>query len=214
MHFGTASQPSSRLASVGLVIGLHVLMVYGLSSSLVRDALQKPSVTPQLAVLKDPTPPPVQPLPVQQSQPLATPVTAVVRVPDVPTFDTMPLMAVPTQPSFSQSHEAAPSGSTATPEPTAPIHTSRPAVQAAGMLCAVMPRPELPPQALEGQAELRVLGTVRGGRVTGVEIQALRAFSDRRAQRALLASVEHTMRSGYQCASDGVFVQEFVFRVD
>jgi protein TonB len=213
MHFGTASQPSSRLASAGLVIGLHVLMVYGLSSSLVRDALQKPPVTPQVTVLKEPLPP-VLPVPVQPSVQLPTPVTPVVQAPELPIMDTAPPLAVSAQTDLSLSHDVAPRGGAATPEPTAPLSPPRPAVQAAGMLCAVMPRPELPPQALEGQAELRVLGTVRGGRVTGVEIQALRAFSDRRAQRALLASVEQTLRSGYQCASDGVFVQEFVFRVD
>jgi len=212
MHFGSASQPTSRLTSVGLVIGLHVLMVYGLSSSLVRDALQKPPVTPQVTVLREPTPPLPPPVPVQQSVDLPMPVTPVLQTPEVPVTETA--LTVPAQPSLSLSHETAPRASTATPEATAPLSQAQPAVQAAGMLCAVMPRPELPAQALEGRAELRVLGTVRGGRVTGVEIQALRAFSDRRAQRALLASVEQTLRSGYQCASDGVFVQEFVFRVD
>ncbi len=212
MPASLASSTRSRLTSLALVAGLHVLILLGLGASLVRDALLKPPPGPTEVTVLEPEPPTVEPLP-----PLRVPHAGPAK-PDLPELP-LPLVSIETvQPTISVQpvQPEAPPLREPRPGPAAlpaePVAASLP--QAAGLLCPTQARPQLPAQATEGSAHLRVLGTVRGGRVVAVQVHSLRALPERRAQRALLAEVEQTLRQGYACSQDGVFEQEFVFRVE
>jgi protein TonB len=201
----------SRLTSLGLVAGLHALIVLGLSAGLMRPAAKAPPPPPQVEVLREelPKPKPVKPL-VDEAAPQA-PVIAQVPLPDEPREAT-PIITV--APGEQITPRPAEPGPARVPDGSASVVPAVVQPQPAGLLCPTQARPQLPASAQAGRAELRVTGTVAGGRVVAVQMDVLRALPDRRAQRALLAEVDQTLRSGYACTQDGQFVQEFVFRVD
>jgi hypothetical protein len=89
---------------------------------------------------------------------------------------------------------------------------SRPDLRRAGMACVKMSRPELPALPWRGQIELRVLATVRDGRVRSIahrSIQTNQAIPTRELF-VLLSSVE-TALAGYECPGEHVFEQSFRF---
>lgn len=89
---------------------------------------------------------------------------------------------------------------------------SRPELPRAGMVCIKMSRPELPALPWRGQLELRVLATVRDGRVRSIahrSIQMNQAIPARELF-VLLSSVETTL-AGYECPGEHVFEQSFRF---
>lgn len=215
MSYG-AEPPSmpSRLTSFGLVAALHGLILFGLSAGLIRDALRPPPGPTQVEVLKPEPPPPEPPLqPPRQPDPTQA-MPRAIELPPVPdiVWQDPPESAIAVRPADAQPAV----GDTLPPRDRAPdlppALASEPV--SAGLLCPTMSRPELPALAQQGTALLRVLGTVRGGRVVAVQTTTLQALPDRRAQRALLAHVEQALRSGYACTQDGQFEQEFLFRVD
>ena len=65
-----------------------------------------------------------------------------------------------------------------------------------------------------GEAAFRVVGTVKAGRVTGVDIQALRGNLDGKSRRALQSAISSALRDSYECPGDHVFEQEFQFRIE
>jgi hypothetical protein len=218
MQFG-ASHPaalSSRLSTLGLVIALHVLIVLGLGAGLIGGALKTPPAPLQVDLPTQLPPPEPESLPLpRQALPDAPPVQKV-PLPEVPPVsDVQPPISVQPTTQFDGAVDLQPraaasgSGSSGAEQPTA--QSSNPV--SAGLLCPTQARPELPALAQSGSAHLRVLGTVRGGRVVAVQMSVLQALPDRRAHRALLAGVEQTLRSGYVCTQDGQFEQEFLFRV-
>lgn len=212
MPASLAPSTRSRLTSLSLVAALHGLIVLGLSAGLLRDALQAPPGPTRVRVVDEPTLPPPQPVPLppQMTPRVAPPVLAPVPVPPIaiePSANAT--SALPLSPETPALRDPLPATRSADPSPVA---ASTP--QAAGLLCPTQVRPQLPSLASEGSAHLRVVGTVRGGRVVAVQLHTLQALPERRAQRALLAEVEQTLRSGYACSQDGVFEQEFLFRVE
>lgn len=210
-----ASTPSmqSRWTSWGLVAALHVLLVLGLGAGLMRDALKPTPAPPQLDILKPPPElPPPEPQPLLRDADPKAPLLPPVPLPDhweivrdTPLISTRPLEPGPLEPL--QPTRSLPLAPPADPLPQAS------APRSAGMLCPTQVRPQTPATTQEGRAHLRVTGTVQGGRVVAVQMQSLQALPDRRAQRALLAEVERTLREGYACSQDGVFEQEFVFNI-
>lgn len=80
-------------------------------------------------------------------------------------------------------------------------------------LCRAMPSPQLPVVQWKGQALYRVVGTIRAGRVVGIEVTPLRAGVDPLAQRAFVSSIEQALRT-YDCPGDHVFEQAFQFMVN
>jgi protein TonB len=202
----------SRLTSLSLVAGLHLLMILGLSAGLIRDALSPPPGPTQVRVVDDALPPP-EPLPLP---PTATPRVAL-PTPSLPLVP-IPLIAVEASPTAISSQPLQPDAPPwREPQPAPPSVSTVAAAstpQSAGLLCPTQTRPQLPGLATEGSAHLRVIATVRAGRVVAAQLHTLQALPERRAQRALLAEVEQTLRSGYACTQDGVFEQEFLFRVE
>ncbi len=217
MHFGS-SPSSSRWTSLALVALLHLLMVYAISTGLIHRVVQTINPPPQVKMVDEPLKPPQDPpkLPLKDVV-IERPDVVRVPTPLIPPIDSaLPPIQVVANDVLPPVTDGPAKNGTGTPGPGINVVPEAAKAQpvSAGMLCSVMAKPELPASALEGMAQLRVQGTVRGGRVVAVEVQTLQALPDRRAQRQLLSSVENTLRSGYQCSNDGVFSQEFVFRVE
>lgn len=213
MQAAQLAPSSGRLTSIALVIGLHVLIVAGLSAGLMKVSAQAPQPPAQVEVIDDSLPPPEPPPPLPQLRDATpqAPLIPIVPVPEHPSeqapnitlrpAEQAPAIVFEPQPAPRQEGRVEPALAASTPQP-------------AGLLCPTQARPQLPALAQEGSAHLRVLATVQGGRVVAVQLTTLRALPERRAQRALLAEVEQVLRSGYACTQDGVFEQEFLFRVD
>uniref|UniRef100_UPI0018E98447 hypothetical protein n=1 Tax=Pelomonas sp. KK5 TaxID=1855730 RepID=UPI0018E98447 len=109
---------------------------------------------------------------------------------------------------------AAPAAATAAPRAPAPAPAAAPAGPVkAGMVCTKMGKPEAPSLSWSGEAAYKITATVKAGRVVSIEAQPLRSGVDRKAQRALLASIESTLKDTYECPGDHVFEQEFVFKI-
>ena len=83
-----------------------------------------------------------------------------------------------------------------------------------GMVCTRMGKPELPPVNWSGEALFHVLATVKGGRVTATEIQALRGGMDARTRRALQGAIDTALKDSYECPGEHRFEQEFQFSVN
>lgn len=205
----TLAKPS-RLGSLTAVVLLHAVAISMFASGLVLRAPAPKPERPQVD-LKEPDPPKVDPLPVAKVAPLAFDKVQVIEVvpPEVPRQDAAESPIRVQAAENPTPHEALPRGPVApalvepTPVASGPV--------AAGLLCSRMPAPEMP-VALDQPAELRVLGTVSGGRVVAVEFAGAKGLTDRRALRQLQQAVDRTLREGYQCSSEGRFEQEFVFK--
>jgi periplasmic protein TonB len=101
----------------------------------------------------------------------------------------------------------------AAPAP-APAPVAKPTKITAGMVCTKMGKPEAPSVNWSGEALFKVTATVKAGRVASMEVQSLRSGVDRKAQRALIAAIQDTLTSTYECPGDHVFEQEFQFRIE
>ncbi|MBB5205599.1 protein TonB [Inhella inkyongensis] len=204
-------EAGSRLGGLGFVIVLHAVMIYALASGLVQRITQPPPKTDVRVVVDTPPPPVEPPRPVVRAE-----------VPDAPrTLWTPPIAQwVEVQPANrieADPHSHTPPRDTPAQRSAAdstPTQHLVAGLQSAGLLCPVMAQPEMPALNVSGVATFRAVGTVQGGRVVDVQLQALRALGDRRAMRTLAASVERALREGYQCSQDGQFEQEFLFRID
>lgn len=207
----TASQPASRLTGIGLAIGIHAVLILGFASAFVMPKHTDPLPPPTVQVLKDPPPKqpeptPVHADPVQPRDPVVTLIqpdenlvikdNTVVAVPnDVPrTPSPGPTVALNTRPT-----EGAPAGPAPIPK--------------AGAVCTRMTSPEMPNVNFAGEAMFRAVATTHGGRVTGIEIQALSGGIDNRSLRAFKGAIERALGS-YECPGDVRFTQEFNFRLE
>lgn len=207
-------QPKSYLG-IGLVVALHLAGIYALSAGLVRPA----ATPPEIITLKplppdiDREPPPPEPLPVVKPT-LQDPQRILVPPPDIS-------IAAPQEPSLISTAalptESAPpthSGPTTTTAVAPPLTgVTAPPMQAAGAVCSVMPKPDVPAVNWSGDAVLQVMATVRGGRVVGTDVRVAQGALDGKTKRSLQRSVESAL-AGYQCQGDAVFQQEFAFRLD
>jgi len=105
-------------------------------------------------------------------------------------------------PALAQTPAPAPA---AAPAPAGPVR--------AAMVCTKMGKPEVPSLSWTGEALYKVTATVKAGRVVDIVFVSLRAGVDRKAQRALTAAIESTLKETYECPGDHVFEQEFQFRI-
>jgi protein TonB len=99
-----------------------------------------------------------------------------------------------------------------TPAPAPPAPPKRTGPVTAAMVCTKMGKPEMPSLNWSGEALYKAVATVKAGRVTSVEISALKGGVDRKAQRAMIAAIQQTLTETYECPGDHVFEQEFQFR--
>lgn len=197
-----------RRAGVAVVVGIHVIVGWGLASGLgsqMMAAVKKPleAVVLQEVVLPPPPPPP----PAKQE-----PAKQMVQQ-SAPPPPFVPPAEVQAQPSV----EAPVVQASVTPPPApAPIAPPAPApapVQSAKMdltvACPTQAKPQVPEKALRDglSGTVRAQATIMGGVVSAVEIQS--------GPRVFHAAVREAMQK-YRCtAPDGtVAMQAFEFRVD
>ncbi len=214
MNFAQENQAGSRMTSFGIVILLHVLMIWALASGLARKVVEAVKGPIETKVIEEVKPPPPEPEKIVPPPPdLKAPPPPFVPVPEIQVQAPPP----PNAPVV-QSTTPAPAVDLRPAPPPAPAPVAAPApVQntkvSAGMLCPTLVKPEMPAINYEGTAEYKVLGTVKSGKVVAVEVAVKRGVPDRRAQRQLITAIENAVRE-YKCTTDGVFEQEFVFKIE
>ena len=214
MNFSQEKSGSSRFTGFGVVVLIHVLIIWALASGLARTvvAMVKGPIETKVIeeMVKPPPPEKVVPPPPDMKAPpppFVPPPEVQVTAPPPPNAIQAPVSNTPPP-----TREVA-----ATPPPApapAPAPVARPAKITAGMVCTKMGKPEVPAVNWSGEALYKATATVKAGRVTAVEIAPLRGGVDRRAQRALIQAISDTLKDTYECPGDHVFEQEFQFRIE
>jgi len=211
MELSRLSPAPARYTGIGLVIAVHVVAITALSVAFI-----KPAPKPQHPLEFRPVPkapePPQQPVDrVKAPQPVITPVPLPpIPIPEAPTITPDPIPHEP-NPTAVPVDRTAPTGTATVATP--PIAKPQAQPQAAGAVCSVMPRPEVPTVNWAGEAVLQAVATVRGGRVVTSEFRVLQGALDSKSRRALQRSVEAAL-AGYRCQGDAMFQQDFAFRLD
>ncbi|MDN3922058.1 energy transducer TonB [Roseateles violae] len=215
MNFAQEKQGASRFTGLGIVILIHVLIIWALASGLARKAVEMVKGPIETKVIEEkvkPPPPPEKVVPPPPDlkappPPYVPPPEFQVTAPAPPAVIQAPTSSVP----------PATTTVAATPPPAAapaPAPAPKPAKITAGMVCTKMGKPEAPSVNWSGEALLKVTATVKAGRVVSTEVQSLRSGVDRKALRALIAAVNDTLASTYECPGDHIFEQEFQFRIE
>jgi protein TonB len=214
MNFAQEKNGASRFTGIGLVILIHIVIVYAIASGLARkavEAIKGPIETKVIEEKVKPPPPPDKVIPPPPDlkappPPFVPPPEFMVTAPAPPAVMAAPTTSVP-PPTTAVAAKPAPA-------PPAPAPVAKPSKITAGMVCTKMGKPEMPSVNWSGEALYKVVATVKSGRVSAIEVTSLRSGVDRKAQRALIASIESTLRDTYECPGDHVFEQEFQFRLE
>lgn len=200
--------PGSRSLGIGLVAGLHVLAFVAISSALHYTPPKPPGDT---VVKLDKTPDKPLP-PVQRIEPVqpkwTVPDISRITPPDIPVSPPPVTPTVITDPTPPHAEQG---GLTAV---VAQVTHQSTAVQSVGAACTKTQTPELPALDWSGDAVFHVVASTEAGRVTQVEIQALRGGMDGRTQRQIKTAIERALRDGYVCPGNVRFSQEFEFRIE
>lgn len=214
MNFAQEKQGASRFTGIGIVVLVHVVIIWALASGLARKAAEKIVGPLDVKVIEEkvkPPPPPEKVVPPPPDLKAPPP-------PFVPPPEFQVTAPAPPAPAIQSTQVAPPATSEVRPAPppapAAPAPAPRPAKITAGMVCTKMGKPEMPSVNWSGEALYKAVATVKSGRVTAVEITSLRGGVDRKAQRALVQAIEATLRDTYECPGDHVFEQEFQFRIE
>jgi len=199
-------QQGGRRVGVGVVIGIHVIVGWGLASGLGHEmvaAVKKPLQAVVLQEVVLPPPPPPPPPPKQQQPPKQVVQEAAPPPPFVPPAEVQAQPAV--EAPVVQSSITPPPA----PAPIAPPAPSAPAKMDLTIACPTQAKPQVPEKALrEGLSGIvRAQATIMGGVVSAVEIVS--------GPRVFHAAVREAMQK-YRCtAPDGtVAMQAFEFRVE
>ncbi len=219
-----ADDPRRHAWGLGLVVLLHVLVIYALVNGLARQVVDVVRVPVVARLIEEVAPPPPPPSP-----PPAAVVAPVKRLPPPPAVVPPPEVAVAPPTPAAPTITAAPLAPVSVPVelppalPTAAIESAapasgvgRPQVLAAGIACSRTPPPVAPSVSTEIKGSLFVIGTLKAGRVVQVDIDrnTLKGVPDRRTMRAFINAVEVAMKEGYVCTGDGVQIrQEFFFDI-
>lgn len=215
MNFAQEKQGASRFTGFGIVVLIHVIIIWALASGLARKALEAVKGPIETKVIEEkvkPPPPPEKVVPPPPDlkappPPFVPPPEFVVTAP--PPVNTPAIQSTQVAPPQTEVR-AAPA-----PAPVAaPVAAPRPTKVTAGMVCTKMGKPEAPSVNWSGDALFKVTATVKAGRVASMEIQSLRSGVDRKALRALQQAIESTLKDTYECPGDHVFEQEFQFRIE
>ncbi|RQO63359.1 hypothetical protein DBR47_02115 [Paucibacter sp. KBW04] len=216
MNFAQEKNGPSRFTGIGVVVLIHVLIGWALASGLARKAVEMvkgPIETKVIEEVKKPPPPPEKVVPPPPD--LKAPPPPFVPPPEFQVTAPPPVNA----PAIQSSQVAPPQQvAKAAPAPApvaAPVAAPKPAGPLrAGAVCTKMGKMEQPSVNWSGEALYEVTATVKAGRVASMEVKSLRAGVDRKAQRAMIALIESTLKDTYECPGDHVFVQEFLFKID
>ncbi len=212
MNFAQDKAGSSRLTGIGIVIAIHVLIVWALASGLatkIKEAVKGPIDVKVVEEKVKPPPPPEKVVPPPPDikappPPFVPPPEVVVTAPPPPT-QTVAVQST-TPPPAQEFRPAPPAVAPAPPAP--PSDKPRSAIGN----CSKMTKPEMPALNWSGTASYKATFTVKGGRVADVTFTALRGANDRKAERALKNAIQAAL-SEYTC-TDAVLEQEFVFNME
>ncbi|MDM4765751.1 energy transducer TonB [Pelomonas sp. SE-A7] len=215
MNFAQEQKSTSRVTGFGIVVVIHVLIIWALASGLARKIVKAVSEPIETKVIEEKVKPPEEIKKVEPPPPkLDTPPPPFVPPPEVVITAPAPPAVINT-PTTSVPPPAAPIAATPAPAPkAAPAPAPRTGPVTAAMVCTKMGKPEAPSVNWSGEALLKAVATVKAGRVVSVEIQSLRGGVERKALRAMSAAVTQTLQDTYECPGDHVFEQEFQFRIE
>ena len=210
------ADPRRHLVGFTFVILFHALVVYALVTGLAKkvvEVIRAPIETKVIEEIKKPPPPPeivVPPPPKMDAPPppfipppevqIATPppqqptITATTPTPPPAPVTIAPAVPVPTAP----------------PAPPAP--PAKPSMVSAGVACPTMVQPVRPRKAIAEDIAgvVKILATVKGGKVVSIEILSAQPRGDFEASvRAAVA--QYACQSG---EDEVKFTQEFVFKVE
>ncbi|MBV8379311.1 MAG: energy transducer TonB [Paucibacter sp.] len=210
MNFAQDKNSSSRLTGIGIVVLIHVIIIWGLYLGLAKKIVEAVKGPVDVKVIEEqvkPPPPPEKVVPPPPDlkappPPFVPPPEVVVTAPPPPVVMAAPTTTTPPP--------AAPIR--ATPAPAAPAPPAHTGPVTAAMVCTKMGKPEMPAVDFSGEALFKVTATVKAGRVVSMEVKNLRAGVDRKAARLLVNSIQQTLTETYECPGDHVFEQEFQFR--
>lgn len=208
---------SQRYQSSAIVITLHILIIWGILSGNVRNALS-PQKNPlaaeiiqEVSIAPPPPSPPAPPKAIRMPEPAPRPVTP---PPFVPAPDVVPaplatapvIEAVTTPPLQAASIAQTPPPTTTAPAPTStvPVHADM------ALRCPTQIPPEMPRKALQDGTSgvVKAQALIRDGVVKEVTIVS--------GPRVFHAAVRAAMLA-YQChvvPGDVLALQEFVFKVE
>lgn len=200
--------PRRGFRSFGLVILVHALILWGLSSGLARDIARK--VVPPSVWLDEPVEPPaIEPPRLDIPKPdFTAPPTPVIPAPEILIEEAAPSpisVAVEASPG-----PASPAGSSDTS--AAELPWPGPDALRPEALCQVMVTPTVPAVNWSGRASFRVHARLQAGRVAEVQFLSTAGGPDNRTRRALQTAVQSAL-GAYQCRGNQAFVQEFVFNI-
>ncbi|HEV6964526.1 ABC transporter substrate-binding protein [Roseateles sp.] len=213
MNFAQEKQGASRFTGFGIVVLIHIVAIYALASGLAKDLVKKVTGPIDVKVIEEkvkPPPPPDKVIPPPPDLKAPPP-------PFVPPPEFQVTAPAPPAPAIQSTQVAPPAVAEVRPAPPpapAAPPAAKPAKITAGMVCTKMGKPEMPSVNWSGEALYKAVATVKSGRVTAVEITSLRGGVDRKAQRALIQTIEQTLRDTYECPGDHVFEQEFQFKIE
>lgn len=207
MSYYAAYQPDPRrnVTGIALVLALHVIVVYALVSGLARkvvDVVRAPIETKLIEEIKE-VPPPKEvapPPPVLDTPPPFVP-------PPEVTINTAPpdagITAVASDPPPVEAPAPAP---VVAPPPPPPAPVVKPVNVAVNLACPTRALPKLTPRQESVSGSIRARLTIKGSKVTDVEILSStpKGFFDAAVRSAVL-------QYGCQASSDQVIVTEQTF---
>jgi len=203
--------PSKRYKGIAIVIGLHILLIWGLVSGTAQDALKiikKPleAVVIQEVIIPPPPPPPPKPIKQIEAPKVEAPPPPFVPPPDVapPVTSATAIVSVAAPP-------PTPVVIAPPPPPVAPPAPPAPNRSDIRVACPTQVAPEMPRKATQDGTEgvVKAQATIRDGVVREVTILS--------GPRVFHASVKAAMMQ-YRCSGAGsgelLATQEFVFKLE
>jgi len=215
MNFAQDNNSSSRVTGFGIVVLIHVLLIWAIASGLAKKVVQAvaPIETKIVEEVKKPPPPPEKVVPPPPD--LKAPPPPFIPPPEVTvTAPPPPTPAISVQSNTPPAHtDVRP---TPAPAPAAPAPAPKPVSRAAAANCTKMGKPDLPAVNWAGRAEYRVSFNVKAGRVdpSSIVFTAVKGVPDRKAARALTGAIQSTLIDTYECPGDHSLEQEFVLNIE
>ena len=201
--------PGRRYTGLIVVIALHVLLIWGLSSGLARKAME-PLKKVVVEIAEDapppPPPPPPPPKPIEKVKDLPPP-----EAPKdyIPPPEVVPTVTSPTAVAIESAPTPPPPVQAIAPPPPAPVPVG-PVRKSIGVACPTQVAPEMPRKAIQdgttGVVKAQIL--IKGGVIQDVTILS--------GPRVFHAAVKAAMMQ-YKCMTDGgevLATQEFDFKLD
>ena len=202
--------PSRRYKGIAIVIGLHLLIGWGIVSGTARNALVALKKPLEAVVIQEVIIPPPPPPPPKEIKPPEAPKVEAPPPPFVPPPDVAPPVTS-TAPSIVSTTAPPPTPAVIAPPPP-PVVAPKPAGNRADLrvACPTQVPPEMPRKALQDGSEgvVKAQALVKDGAVKEVTILS--------GPRIFHAAVKAAMMQ-YKCTADATEIlatQEFVFKIE